>query len=158
VYCFHWHRGTTTSLSSFYGMQNINHEDPGLSKYSFSLVKLSVVRMTQRWWQINEMWIWSNGRMILTLGKPKYFDSNLSQCHFAHHKCSVDCCGTELVPHVQADVRSTDILLFGSRTRYVPKTMSYKIGRLQTYNNTWPSKKRWLRGAMIPESHTQCTM
>jgi hypothetical protein len=33
--------------------------------------------MTQCRWQINETWIWSNGGIILTWEKPKYFDRNM---------------------------------------------------------------------------------
>lgn len=82
----------------------------------------------------------SKGGMILTWGKPKNFDRKSSQCHFARHKCPMECCGTKAVPPVQVDcTRQTFYYLVqtdATRTCYVRKNMSHKIWRLQICNNT----------------------
>jgi len=45
-------------------------------------------------------WPWWNGN---GRGKPKWWERNLSQCHFVHHKSDLDCPETEPGPLCRQD-------------------------------------------------------
>ena len=44
----------------------------------------------EHWWNDTDRGEWSIGGMILTGGKQKYWEENLSQYHFVHHKSHTD--------------------------------------------------------------------
>jgi len=58
----------------------------------------SVSKITQFQWQMSEIRIWSSWWNAMDGGKLKYWERNLSHCHFAYHKSCVNCPWMELGP------------------------------------------------------------
>jgi len=58
---------------------------------------MPIARIEECWWQINKMWVWNTGGMIMT-GRMKVLWQNLFQWQSVHHKSRTDWPGIQPVP------------------------------------------------------------